>query len=443
MHRRAPSASEGVAVRWFAMTFWLAAALFAPAAPASAQAAAPASAPVTVATWNLGWHMDRALAAQWIAACGQRFARDPADRLWKPSPSGTKTGWELRWGRNAPIAWDIAVLPPCDVYQAHFKIVPVTEAAYLKRQQQIAGVLEGEVKADLIAFQEVSGGAAVREVLPGGGADFEVCSFTGYKVQRLAIAWRRSLGTLESCLDHRPLSLPERDVKEQPRPGLALTLKIRAKRLRVLTVHLKSSCVSPLEDPRPDGKGQLDGNEPNCLILQAQIPVLEAWIENQSQGVDALILMGDFNRNIDQENHAPASAAVRTPGQPTDPHTPGTRVKNLWREVNEGQPGSSKLTLLEGQCDLAPSLGALCEAITSRVLNADEAKRISEPSALGCRNPLGLDHIALASGARADGAAKKVALGRFGRTLAPTGTRPEPLLALSDHCPLAARVWLN
>lgn len=400
----------------------------------------PATAPpITVATWNLGWHMDLQLAKDWIGACGQPFAKDSADGLWKPSPSGDKSGWQLRWGRDAKIAWDISVLPPCDVYQANFKIVPVTEASYRKRQLQIASVLKDRVKADILALQEVSGATAVREVLPDGGAGYEICSFDGFKVQRLAIAWRTSLGTAESCEVFRDLSLPDLDPKDQPRPGLALTLNVGGKRLRVLTVHLKSSCVSPLENPTPDGKGQLDGNEANCRVLHAQVPALESWVEQQSRGADAVMILGDFNRNLHHESSLPANAIVRMPGQPTDPFTPATKVRNLWREVNDQAPPASGLSLVQSECRLTTALNSLCTEAKSRPLSKTETSSLAASSALGCRNPLGLDHIATRN-LKVEGPALKVALGPLGRTLISTPQHPDPLLALSDHCPLVARV---
>jgi hypothetical protein len=429
--------ARSLVCRLVSTSAWLTCSMAAAAQPVGGN---PRTTSIEIATWNLGWHMDGALAQRWIAECSQLFSKDPSDGLWKPRAGGEKTGWELRWSRGAPIQWDLSALPPCDVYQDRFKIVPVTAQAYLKRQQQISAVLSRDVRADILAFQEVSGAQAVRQILPNAGADFEICSFTGFKVQRLAIAWRRTLGSQESCRVFEPLALPQREPNEQPRPGLALTLNIEGKRLRLLTVHLKSSCVSPLEDPRPNGKGQLDGTEPNCVLLQAQVPALEAWVEDQARDVDGLALLGDFNRNLGHEARQPAGSVVRVPGQPTDAFTPDTKVRNLWREINDGAPDASRLTLLDSACELPSTLSALCEAGKDRVLSRQESAELGAPAALGCRNPLGLDHIAIGAGAMAMAPARKVPLGRLGRTLAATAARPDPLLGLSDHCPLAARI---
>lgn len=398
-------------------------------------AGAASAADVTVATWNLGWHLDAPLATRWIAACGQKFSKS-ADGLWRPDAAGPKTGWQLRWGRDAKIEWDIGQLPPCDVWQSRFKPVPVTEAALAKRRQQIAEVLATKVNADVIAFQEVSSVRAVREVLPDGGRDYEVCGFTSHKVQRLAFAWKRKVASaVGTCEVYAPLALPDRPVKEQPRPGLSVTLRISGHVTRFMTIHLKSSCVSPLEGGGGT-RGQLASDDKACSVLQAQLQPLETWLQERSQGVDAVVMLGDFNRNIAHEASLPANTPVRSQGRST----------NLWREVNDGVPATSLLTALDTACPLDATSAALCKDAKSRVLDKPEMAQLTDAKALGCRNPIGLDHIAvrLPAGAAAGAVpvAEKVALGFLGRTLEASDKRPEPLLAVSDHCPLRARLSL-
>lgn len=407
----------------------------------SLAAGAACAADVTVATWNLGWHLDAPLATRWIAACSQTFSKPGAGELWRPDPKGTKTGWQLRWGRDAKIDWDIGKLPPCDVWQSRFKPVAVTEAALAKRRQQIADVLAKQVNADVIAFQEVSSVQAVREVLPDGGRDYEVCGFTSHKVQRLAFAWRRSVATaVGGCEVYSPLALPERPAKEQPRPGLSVTLRIGGKVTRFMTVHLKSSCVSPLEGGGGT-RGQLASDDKACLVLQAQLQPLEAWLQERSQGVDAVVMLGDFNRNIAHEASLPANTPVRSRGRATDPYAPGVRSSNLWREVNDGVPAASLLTALDNTCPLDETIASVCKTAKTRVLEPAEMAQLTDAKALGCRNPLGLDHIAVRlPGGGPVPVAEKVPLGFLGRTLEAKAPRPDPLLAVSDHCPLKARL---
>lgn len=412
----------------------------------SLAASAACAADVTVATWNLGWHLDAPLATRWVAACGQKFSKS-ADGLWRPDAAGPKTGWQLRWGRDAKIDWDIGQLPPCDVWQSRHKPVAVTEAALAKRRQQIAEVLATRVNADVIAFQEVSSVQAVREVLPDGGRDYEVCGFTSHKVQRLAFAWRRSVATaVGTCEVYSPLALPERPAKDQPRPGLSVTLRIGGKVTRFMTVHLKSSCVSPLEGGQGGNgtRGQLASDDKACTVLQAQLQPLENWLQERSQGVDAVVMLGDFNRNIAHEASLPANTPVRSRGQATDAYTPGVRSSSLWREVNDGVPTASLLTALTATCPLNEDTARLCQDAKTRVLDQPEMERLTNAKALGCRNPVGLDHIAvrLPGGAGAVPVAEKVALGFLGRTMGSDDRHPDPLLAVSDHCPLKARLPL-
>jgi len=179
-------------------------------------------------------------------------------------------------------------------------------------------------------------------------------------------------------------------------------------------------------------------------VLQAQLQPLEAWLQERSQAVDGVVLLGDFNRNIAHEASLPAGMPVRSRGQPTDTYVPGVRSNSLWREVNDGVPSASLLTALDTACPLNAETAALCKDAKARVLEPAEMERLTDGKALGCRNPIGLDHITvrLPAGSGPVTGAEKVALGFLGRTLEANDKRPEPLLAVSDHCPLRARLSL-
>lgn len=412
---------------------------------ASAQ---PAS--LRVATWNLGWHVSQAELAPWISQCGKSYVKNPQTGVWdvvEPQTPGAKTGWDVDESRATLEGVDLAVMPPCGVYRSPSRAgIAVTPTAWAKRNDQIAKLLRDDVKADVIAFQEVSGVAAVRDALGAASADYEVCSFTGYKVQRLAFAWRKSLGSSSgTCQVIHELSLPHLPPKDQVRPGFALTLQVAGKRIRFLTLHLKSSCVSPLD------RGQLDGNKgpaDPCPILQQQVAPLESAIENLSKGVDHVVVLGDFNRNLNHEAAKVAGAEpIRSDGN-TDmasgrPAT--TLTRNLLLEVNDAQPAASKLVLVPPTCAGSQSVAAACEAAKSRLLTAEERRALSDRSGLGCRNPVGLDHVLVSENlSKTPPTATKIPLGNFGRSLsARPPEHPEPLLAVSDHCPLVVAVGLS
>lgn len=399
---------------------------------------------LTVATWNLGWHLSMTEARSWIAACGQPFAMNMSTGLWTPTGGrtgpDTKLGWELKWGRDAKIVWDIGASPPCDVYRANFKPVPVTEVAYSNRQRQIRDLIARSVDVDVLAFQEVSGVDAVREILPGNGADYDLCGFTGFKVQRLVIAARKSLGGFLDCLVEPSLSIPDSPVSEQPRPGLSVTLQIDGKPLRIMTLHLKSSCVSPLENnARNPDRGKLEGNDPNCIILQRQVRPIEAWIEGRA--TVPTIMLGDFNRNLPKEISALPRDQIRTDASnPVTPLPPNVRVRSLFGEVNDGQPAASMLAIVDTTCPINAVSEDFCKRSKTQAFTQAELRPLTRPENLGCRNPIGLDHVLVSQGLATGATARKVPLGRMGGTR-PAGERfPDPLLALSDHCPLMATV---
>lgn len=417
---------------------------------ASAMLSLPASGTtLRIATWNLGWHVSQAELAPWIAQCGKSFVKNARSGVWEVAPpqtAGAQVGWAVDEGRPELEGVDLAVMPPCGVYRAPSRAgIAVTPAAWAKRNEQIAKLLRDDVRADVIAFQEVSGVAAVREALGPAAADFEVCSFTGYKVQRLAFAWRKSLGaSVGPCQEFRELSLPHLPLKDQVRPGLALTLQVAGQKIRFLTVHLKSACVSPLS------RGRLDGNagpDDPCLVLQQQVGPLEAIVESLPKGVDHVVVMGDFNRNLQHEAaRVKGAEPLRSDGS-TDlarARPVGVATRNLLLEVNDGQPASSKLTLLSASCAGSAGVAAACDAARTRLLTQDERRMLSDREGLGCRNAVGLVHV-LASDrlAKAVTSTVKVPLGNLGRALpARPPQHPQPLLAVSDHCPLVAEIDL-
>jgi hypothetical protein len=179
--------------------------------------------------------------------------------------------------------------------------------------------------------------------------------FTGFKVQRLAIAWKRGLGSSSDCMVRSAVSLPQVDPTDRVRPGLSAILLIDGKALRILTVHLKSSCGSPLED-----RGKLDGDAPACQILHRQFAPLEAWLEARADGAP-IVVLGDFNRNLSHEKNIIAESAIRSDG--SDPKSPlgsGTRARSLYGELNDGAPSNSALTLLELKCPVNAVAKEIC-----------------------------------------------------------------------------------
>ncbi|WP_449397224.1 endonuclease/exonuclease/phosphatase family protein [Devosia riboflavina] len=387
------------------------------------------------------------LAGTWIAPpwpigstrALQRIFEDKTAETFSPSiQPGSVFGWDIN--AFAIVNWNAARFPVCDVYAANkggfgFAAVRVTMASYEKRLTQIRNFIASSVPADIIAFQEVSGEQAVLDILPGGETDWDVCSFTTFKVQRLAIAFKRSLGTEIECRTEVDLTLKEtRPVNEQPRPGLFLALDVNGTRVQILNVHLKSSCVSSIA-----GDALAGGNDA-CEILHDQIVPLETWLDRETLVTDKTILIGDFNRNFWHEVADTRPVRTDPTSDPTTTLPPNVRVNSLFEELIDGAPTSSAMTMLKEHCPLNEVGVLLCEWGETRRLETPEVDVLRLRTYLGCRNPIGLDHVLVGPGLTAAGDATHVSIEEFGTTRHPNNNFPEPLLAIADHCPLIATV---
>lgn len=401
------------------------------------------------ATWNLGWHIASDEVPAWIAQCNRFYVRNPTTKVWElkaEGVSGARRGWNIAESRATLEGVDLSVMPPCNVYRApNFRGIAVTQAAYSRRTQQIARVMQRDVRPDVIAFQEVSGTKSVTEALGATAGDYHVCSFDGkYKVQRLAFAWRKQFGpAVQPCQDVVEISLPNAAADDRVRPAYSVVLNLNGKKVRLLTVHLKSSCVSPLDkNPR-----RLDDEEvAACAVLQQQVAPLEETFERLGQGVDHFVVLGDFNRNLAHElNQVAGAEAQRSDGVTdlTKPMAAGARTRNLLHEINDGQPPSSQASLLMARCAGTPELEAACVASKTGIPTVEQQAQMRARTGLGCRNPIGLDFVLISQSLLpAVMSTDKIGIGQLGRSRSPTLNRQDPLLAVSDHCPLVAEIGI-
>jgi endonuclease/exonuclease/phosphatase family metal-dependent hydrolase len=402
--------------------------------------------PIKVASWNLGWHVSQVELPQWINQCSKHYEKDPVDKVWKEVATGGTVGWFIKEYRAQIAGVDLSIMPPCGVYADQGRNnLAVTGPAYIRRSQQIASLIAGAVEPDVIAFQEVSGTQAVSEALGPKAVEYNICSFDGkYKVQRLAFAWKKQLGEAEeACSVIDAVSLPNLSIEQQVRPALQMGLRINGKLMRFLTVHLKSGCVSALEGGKLD---QDSGKDDPCPILQQQVRPLEDAFEHLGVGADYFVVLGDFNRNLWHEfNELPGSKSVRSDGT-TDlskPWSTNVLTQNLFKEINDGDPAASKATLLELACPGSPSAQVLCSRAKVEALKPKDLAPLAAAEALGCRNPVGLDHFIVSDTLKPMvQQVRKVSIGKLGQSLAPSAARPDPLLAVSDHCPILMTVEL-
>lgn len=174
--------------------------------------------------------------------------------------------WNLDWLTTRP-AGDRGL--PADV-------TPRTEEDFARLTQYAL-----DLNADLVAIEEVDGGAAAAKVFPRD--QYSVHMTHDHVTQRVGIAVRRGLR-----YDINP------DVTElganHLRSGADITLHLQSVDLRILAVHLKKGCR---DQPLPRAKGRA------CTELSEQVAPLEDWITaRKSEGVPFIIL-GDFNRWMD------------------------------------------------------------------------------------------------------------------------------------------------
>lgn len=286
-------------------------------------------------------------------------------------------------------------LPFCDVFPkkgietaadyAARKLAPLR-----KRLAELAD-LRG---VDVIAVQEVQNPAALRTVLPAG---YRIACFTTrIDAQNVGYAVRDSLAASVDCREVGSLSLEDDVWVDRPlRRGLALDISMRDTRVTLLAVHLKSGCPGgPMDSP----------NRSACRSLQQQAAPLEAWIEAQARAGKPFMIIGDWNRDLEAEIRG--GYAARTAGGAPSTTMVTDQVRNLWPEINDGDPPESAMALVA--MDRTAAASRACH-----------------------RN---LDHIAVSTTlvSRLNPASLE-----DGRLPARFETRP---VAASDHCPMSTRL---
>ena len=136
-----------------------------------------------------------------------------------------------------------------------------------------------ELKADIVALQEVDGPDAAALVFPG----YDYCFSSRVHTQKNGFAIRKNLP--HRCEpEYEPLSLDN-----AVRRGVVVTFfPGTANEFQLMSVHLKSGCpAGPLTQP---GR--------NCELLSRQVAPLEAWIDAEAAAGHRFGVLGDFNRRF-------------------------------------------------------------------------------------------------------------------------------------------------
>ncbi len=385
------------------------------AAPVAQAAPEAPPTPIGVASFNMAWassqqDFDRQNAVcKSVSWCDTRPRREPgqasiteeANRVARQCAADT----EKLFGGPA----QQAMLAPCNAYQGRGAPVQLTSADYAAKLAGLQATVDGLIEKQgvrVIAFQEVRSAEVVRQLLGRHADRFKVCDAPHDGFQTVAFAWDSSLGSAPAvCSVEHGLAVsdnPSDPEARKVRPGLALELQLPGRRISFLNVHLKSGCANIVPTPTYQAR-LLDDRAGACQVLNRQVAPLERWIDSVAKGSPEFVLLGDFNRRIDEEAAAAIKPAqVRTDGSdPAGVPAPGAdgkvATRYLWQELNDG----------------------------SRTLQQVPLSGVEE----GCRGFSGLDHIvisgALAARQPANLGSRKTAVVQL----------PGQRIETSDHCP--------
>jgi endonuclease/exonuclease/phosphatase family metal-dependent hydrolase len=169
---------------------------------------------------------------------------------------------------------------------------------------------------DILAVQEVDGEAALRRVVdtdvynvvvdqrpkPGG--------MNGK--QNTGFAYKKGL-SVQIQPDFEDLDVSNGGL----RYGSRIDLTIGGQTFMLMSVHLKSGCF----------ENSMSGS--NCNTLFRQVPVLEGWIDAAAAGPNPFVILGDFNRRVNQ---------------------PGDSV---WSELDDSQPANADLTAITAEMPIS------------------------------------------------------------------------------------------
>jgi endonuclease/exonuclease/phosphatase family metal-dependent hydrolase len=400
------------------MSFALLAALLAtPAAHAAdPAAAAPSAAParIGVASFNLAWagsqqDFDRQNAVcKTVSWCDTRPRRQPGqasitDEAVQVARQCVADTERLAGGRA-----QAAMMAPCNAYQGRGAPVALTSSDYAAKLAGLQATVDKLIETQgvrVLAFQEVRSAEVVKTLLGRYADRFDVCDAPHEGFQTVAFAWDRSLSKEAGrCSVNRELAVvdnPGDPKARKVRPGLALELQLPGRRVSFLNVHLKSGCANIVPTPVYQAR-LLDDPATACTVLNRQVAPLERWLDSVGKQSPEYVLLGDFNRRIDEE----AAAAIKPEqvridgsnplGAPKEDATGKVATRYLWQELADaGRP------------------------LTQVPLQADSA----------CRGFTGLDHIVLSGPLAA-----RQAPGLVSRKTAVVQV-PNQRLEASDHCP--------
>ena len=277
--------------------------------------------------WGNRWHiLPNPMYGSWLRALGEESqdhlqgysTTDPVTAMAKPTKSkrskSKKSKLRLATWNIANLHWELN------------KHLPGRPRAAARSPQDFERLKHyaKELKADIIALQEVNGPKAVHRVFPqkeyhvlmsdryeedmktGRQTDHIYTALVIRKDAPVKIISTRTVDALSVDHTDRGKSRPTRRAVE------AVLELPSGKALYVLSVHLKSGCH----------QGKLEqATSAACKTLAKQIKPLEQWIDDLASKNEAFVVLGDFNRRFDVHG----------------------KSDHLWQDINDGDPKSLSL----------------------------------------------------------------------------------------------------
>lgn len=390
----------------------------------------------TIAAFNMAWAGTPSDFQKHLDVCGAQDVNWCDTRAWivrgasAPTEQEQARAEQCQQSTFAAAGGKLAsmLVAPCNAYRNGSPMKPGeprpdpqrvrSAAAYAEKLAGLRATVEHLVTNEgvrVMAFQEVRSAEVIRLVLGRHADRFDTCEAHYDAFQSLAFAWDKSLTSRPGRCDTRS-ELAIKDPPNDPnafrsvRPGLELELQVNGQPVTFMNVHLKAACASVTNnDPRYPGRLLTDEVDA-CRVLNRQVPILENWIEAVAQRSPRFVLLGDFNRRIDDEAAlAPPRDQVRSDGSdPAGPNpvdaTGGVKTRYLWPEIADGSPDLFQVPLTT-----------------------------TDPA---CTGFTGLDHIVISP------ALRQVNRGTIESRKVAVVNQPDQAIETSDHCPRIARLKL-
>ena len=396
--------------------------------------------PVNVAAFNMAWagtpdDFNRHLAvcsAPAVNWCDTRARWVPGTTQASPEETARAKACQAATVEAAGGRDESKRVAPCNAYRDSQPRAPGSPPvdlqaqrrpeAYLGKLAGLRATVEALIERDgvrVIAFQEVKSAEAVRSVMGKFADRFEVCAAQHGGFQSLAFAWDQTLTKPAGvCTTHQALAIldppNDPDAFHRVRPGLALQLQVNGAPVTFMNVQLKAGCASVTQsNPRFPGR-LLTDPVAACEVFNRQVPILEDWIASVAAQSPRLVILGDFNRRIDDELAlAIGKNQVRSDGSdPASRNGVGAdgkvKTQYLWPELNDGT-----------------------RALFQRPIHSKDA---------ACTGFVGLDHVVVSGRIHAVLQARRPA--DIGSRKAPIAASAEQRIETSDHCPLVAQLLL-